>query len=165
VAIGFVRGALDWFAKLGLTVRDDAPKIIDLASREWGEPAAGIALSIRDLPKDDPDQLPGISAVLRNVSAEKKHLEISAWLVFYSISVAGRDGRTAGLTAFGRKYLNPERHARRQTLDLDPGQTVETEIPLGSLYDMRSPGDYRIRISAQLPTGELAQSNEITLHV
>ncbi|HWD98869.1 MAG TPA: hypothetical protein VG345_07520 [Bryobacteraceae bacterium] len=163
MAIGFLRGALDWFAKLGLTVRDDAPKIIDVASREWGEPAAGVALSIRELPKEDPDQLPGISAALRNVSGEKKRLEISPWLLFYSVSIARPDGAPAALTAFGREQLKPERHAHGLALDLDPGQAVETEIPLGSLYGMRSPGDYRIALSAQLPTGEVAQSNEITL--
>jgi hypothetical protein len=165
VAIAFLRGALDWFAKLGLTVRDDAPKVIDLASRQWGEPAGGIALSIRQLPKEDPDQRPGISAVLRNVSGEKKHLQISPWPLFYSISITRPDGAPAALTAFGREQLKPERHARGLTLDLAAGKTADTEIPLGSLYDMRPPGEYRIALSAQLATGEVAQSNEVTIRV
>jgi hypothetical protein len=163
VAIDFLRGALDWFAKLGLTVRDDAPKVIDVASREWGEPAAGVVLSIRALPKEDPDQLPGISAVLKNISGEKKRLEISPWLIFYSISITAPDGQPAALTAFGREQRKPEHHARGLALDLDPGQAVETEIPLGSLCDMRSPGEYQVQLSAQLPTGEVALSNEIAI--
>lgn len=165
MAISFVRGALDWFAKLGLTVRDDAPKTIDLTNRAWGPAADGLAISIRQLPKEDPDQLPGISAVMRNVSAAPKHLAIPAWLVFYSVTITRPDGSPAALTAFGRELLKPERYPRGVILDLAPGQAVETEIPIGSIFDMRAKGGYQVRLSARLPDGTPIASNEIGVKV
>lgn len=165
MAIGFVRGTLDWLAKLGLTVRDDAPKTVDIAGREWGEPVGGLALSIQQIRKEDPAQLPAISAAVRNVSRERRRFEIPGWLVFYSVQIAGPNGQHVGVTAFGRELLKPERHHRRIVLDLVSGQAVETDIPIGSIYDMRAAGEYRVRISGKLPTGEVAQSNEVVLHL
>lgn len=165
MAIAFIRGALDWLAKLGLTVRDDAPKTIDLANREWGPPAAGLALSIREIPKEDPAQLPAISAVLRNVSSARAHLDIPAWLVFYRIDVTGPYGQRASQTPFGTELLKPERHPRGVSMDLDPGQAIETEIPIGSIFNMRSPGDYNVKVSAPLPANGVLQSNEIVARV
>jgi len=165
VAIGFVRGALDWFARLGLTVRDDAPKTVDIGGREWGEPIGGFALSIQQIRKEDPAQLPAISAAVRNVSSERTRFEIPGWLMFYSVQITGPDGQSAGLTAFGRELLKPERHQHGIVVDLASGQAVETDIPMGSIYDMRAAGEYRVRISGKLPTGEVALSNEIALHL
>jgi hypothetical protein len=165
VAIGFVRGTLDWFAKLGLTVRDDAPKTVDIAGREWGEPVGGFALSIQQIRKEDPAQLPAISAAVRNVSSERRRFDIPGWLVFYSVEITGPDGEHARLTAFGHELLKPERHQRRIVLDLAPGQAVETDIPIGSIYDMRAAGEYRVRISASLPQGGVALSNPVLIRV
>jgi hypothetical protein len=165
VAIGFVRGALNWFARLGLTVRDDAPKTVDIAGREWGAPVGGFSLSIEQIRKEDPAQLPAISAAVRNVSGQRKRFEIPGWLVFYGIEITGPEGARAGPTAFGRELLKPERHQRRIVLDLAPGQAVETDIPIGSIYDMRAPGAYRVRILASLPDGGVAFSNPIVTGV
>lgn len=165
MAIGFVRGALDWFARLGLTVRDDIPKVVDIAGREWGEPAGGFALSIQLIRKEDPEQLPVISAAVRNVSGEQRRFEIPGWLLFYSLEITGANGEQAGPTAFGRELLKPERHRRRIVLDLAPGQAVETDIPIGSIYDMRAAGEYRVRVSASFPQGGAALSNQVVVRV
>ncbi len=165
MAIGILRGTLDWFAKLGLSVRDDPPKTIDLTNREWGTPAGGLAVSIREIPKEDPDQLPSVSAVLRNVSDARQRFSIPAWLIFYSIGVTRPDGSPAALTPFGRELLKPERHPRGVTLDLAPGQPVETEIPVGSIFDMRAKGEYRIRLTAARPDAPVLESNQIAVRV
>ena len=165
MAIGFIRGTLDWFAKLGLTVRDDAPKTVDIAGREWGEPVDGMALSIQQIRKEDPAQLPSISAAIRNVSGEQRRFEIPDWLLFYSFEITGPDGKRVGPTAFGRELLKPERHQRRIVVDLAPGQAVETDIPIGSIFEMRASGEYPVRISASLPEGGAATSNPIAIHV
>jgi hypothetical protein len=165
VAIGFLRSTLDWFAKLGLTVRDDAPKTVDIEVREWGEPAGGFAVSIQQLRKEDPAQLPAISAALRNVSGERMRFEIPGWLVFYSVEIMGPDGGRVGPTAFGRELLKPERHQRRMVVDLAPGQAVEMDVPIGSMFEMREPGEYRVGISAKLPEAAMAVSNPITVRV
>jgi hypothetical protein len=165
VAIGLIRGALDWFAKLGLTVRDDPPRTVNIAGREWGEPVRGFALSIQQIRKEDPEQLPAISAAIRNVSGERRRLEIPGWLAFYSVEITGRDGRPAGPTAFGRELLKPERHHGRIVLDLAPGQAVETDVPIGSIFDMRATGEYRVRVSASLPEDGVVLSNPIVIGV
>ena len=165
MAIGFVRGTLDWFAKLGLTVRDDAPKTVDIAGRKWGEPVGGLTLSIQQIRKEDPAQLPAISAAVRNVSSELRRLELPGWLVFYSVQITGPNGEHAGLTAFGRELLKPERHQRRTVLDLASGQAVETDIPIASIYDMRAAGEYRVQISAKVPEGGVAVSNPALIRV
>jgi hypothetical protein len=163
VAIAFLRGTLDWFAKLGLTVRDDAPKTVDIAGREWGEPAGGLALSIQQIRIEDPAQLPAISAAVRNISGERMRFEIPGWLAFYAVEISGPNGGHVAPTAFGRELLKPERHQRRIVLDLASGQAVETDIPIGSIFQMRAAGEYQVRISAKLPTGEVARSNEIAM--
>lgn len=165
MAIGFIRGTLDWFAKLGLTVRDDVPKTVDIAGREWGEPIDGLVLSVQQIRKEDPAQWPSISAAIRNVSGEQRRFEIPGWLLFYSIEITGPDGQRAGSTAFGRELLKPERHQRRIVVDLGSGQALETDIPIGSIFEMRTSGEYLVRISVSLPEGGVAVSNSIAIHI
>ena len=165
MAIGLIRGALDWFAKLGLTVRDDPPKTVNIAAREWGEPVGGFALSIQQIRKEDPEQLPAISAAIRNVSGEQRRFAIPGWLTFYSVEISGPQGERVGPTAFGRELLRPERHHGRIVLDLAPGQAVETDVPIGSIFDMRATGEYRVRVSASLPEDGTALSNPIVIGV
>ena len=165
MAIGLIRGALDWFAKLGLTVRDDAPKTVDIEGREWGEPVGGFALSIQQIRKEDPEQLPAISAAIRNVSAERRRLEIPGWLAFYSFEITDPAGGPVRPTPFGRELLKPERHHGRIVLYLARGQAVETDVPIGSIFDMRARGEYSVRVSASFPEGGLASSNRVLIVV
>jgi hypothetical protein len=85
VAINAFRRFVTFLAKMGLIVRDDSPRVIDMTGREWGEPADGLALSIREGKKDDPGQLPVLSVVMRNAGPERKALTIPGWLFFYSV--------------------------------------------------------------------------------
>jgi len=146
-------------------VRDDEPKTVDVAGREWGEPAGGFAISIQQIRKEDPAQLPAISAAIRNVSGERKHFEIPGWLVFYTLEITGPDGGRVGLTGFGRELLKPERHQGSIVVDLAPGQAVETDIPIGSIYDMRARGEYRIRAVAALPEGSVVVSRSTAIWI
>jgi hypothetical protein len=141
VAVGAIRRFFGFLAKMGLAVKDDPPKTIDLAGREWGEAAGGLALSIRALPREDPDQLPAISVVLRNISPERKRFTTSGWLFFYRVEI------DAPLTTFGRELLKPERNTSRLEVSLGAGEATETEIPVGTLYDLREKRSYRLRAS------------------
>ncbi len=47
--------------------------------------ASGLALSIRELPREDPRQVAGISVVMKNFGAETKTLSVPQWLFFYKI--------------------------------------------------------------------------------
>jgi hypothetical protein len=158
VAINAFRRFVTFLAKMGLIVRDDSPRVIDMTGREWGEPADGLALSIREGKKDDPGQLPVLSVVMRNAGPERKALTIPGWLFFYEITVSN-----AQPTAYGRELMKPERRTERIELTLGPGDATETDLPIGLLYEMRARGTYRVRVSCHLPDGVTLRSNEIAV--
>ena len=52
--------------KMGLTLRGDPPRKIVVTGREWGAAVDGVAISIREIPRDEPEQLASVSAVMKN---------------------------------------------------------------------------------------------------
>ena len=144
---------------MGLMVRDDPPKVIDVAARTWGEPAEGFSLSIEQVPQDDPSAPPSLSVVLRNLSSEAKTFTIPGWLHFYRYDV------TAELSPFGRQLLKPERATERLSVTFKPGEPIDTHVPIGSIFNMRQKGDYRTRVSCTLPSGATVLSNTISMAV
>jgi hypothetical protein len=140
---------------MGLILRDDRPRVIDITGRQWGESAAGLALSIREATKEDPQHLPVLSVVLRNTGPGRRTLIVPGWLFFYQIEI------NAPLTGYGRELLKPERRAEKQDVALGPGDATEADLPIGLLYEMPPPGTYRVRLSCSLPDGPVLRSNEI----
>ena len=92
----------DFLAKMGIMVRDDPPKVIDVAARSWGDPVDGFVLSIEQIAHDE-NAPPTLSVVLRNVSPAAQTLAIPGWLHYYHFDM------TAPLSPFGRELLKPER--------------------------------------------------------
>jgi hypothetical protein len=135
---------------MGLTVRDDPPRVIDPASRKWGDPVDGFALSIEQISE-------GLSVVLRNVGTSPQTLVIPGWLAFLKVGI------DAPLTPFGRELLKPGRERERVTVKLGPGELTETQIPLGSLFVLEEKGTYRTRVSCQLQGGGTVLSNTVAL--
>ncbi|MDE3197730.1 MAG: hypothetical protein KGN84_15380, partial [Acidobacteriota bacterium] len=119
-------------AKMGLTMKDDPVRVIDPASRVWGESAGGFALSIEPvyLPEDR-SVVSNLSVVIRNVSGEAKSLKIPGWLHFYNVEL------NASMSAFGRELMKPERRGAITEAALAPGALSETQIPVGSIFMMR----------------------------
>jgi hypothetical protein len=154
------RKFLDFMGNMGLMARADPPKVIDLTGREWGAPVDGFVLSVRQLKKEDPDQLAVVSVVLKNQGGEAKLLTIPEWLFFYQLGVLAPDGSIEPLSPYGRQLLRPERKMEKIELKLAPGGASETELPIGSLYPMRARGDYRVTVSCRLPDGARLTSNE-----
>lgn len=150
-------------AKMGLSVRDDPPKVVDLSLYEFGEPREGLALAIRQIPHDDPDALASVSVVIRNVGQETRSFVVPGWLAFYKFDVRTPDGDPAPLTPFGRALLRPEHRAERVNVSLAPGALNETEVPLGSIFSLRPGVKYRVRASCEPFEGITLQSNEITI--
>jgi hypothetical protein len=136
---------------MGLTVRDDPPKSVDVASRAWGEIVDGFALSIA--------QEPGLtlSVVIRNSDPAAKTLTIPGWLHFYRLDI------DAPLTAFGKRLLSPERESSKITATLKSGEPVETQVPIGALFEFKPAGAYRAAVSCELPGGKTLTSNSITI--
>jgi hypothetical protein len=149
----------DFLAKMGIMVRDDPPKVIDVAARTWGDAMDGFALSIEQIPHGDEDAPPSLSVVLRNVGDAAQTLEIPGWLHFYHFDL------TAPLSPFGRELLKPERSSERLTVTLQPGETVDTQVPIGSIFTMKQKGEYRTRVSCTLPGGGALLSNTIAISV
>jgi hypothetical protein len=147
-----------FLAKMGLVMLDDPPKVVDLNGREWGEPVGGLALSIRELPRDDSRQVAGISVLLKNNSRDSTKLTIPPWIHFYEV---------AGLapTPYGRQLAGMGGQAKTSEVTLPPDGANETELPIGRIYDMHAPGDYKIQVSCVLQGRHVLHSNEITVRV
>jgi hypothetical protein len=146
----------DFLAQMGLVLRDDPPKVIDLTGREWGEAAGGLALSLRELTRGDPAEVAGISIVMRNGGVLPRTLTVPPWIFFYEI--AGAD-----LSPYGRQLMTPDRKAKGMDVTLGAGDAIETDLPLATLYHMRAGESYRIGVSCRLPDETVLRSNEIMI--
>jgi hypothetical protein len=153
----------DFLAGMGLIVRDDPPKVVDLAAREWGAAVEGLALSIGEIPHADPDAQAAVSVVLRNAGAAARSLTVPGWLFFYRFEVRDSGGAPAAMSPFGRELLKPARRTERLEVVLAPGEANETQVPIGSIFNM--PGKRRnlVRASCEPSAGVVLQSNEITI--
>ena len=120
-----------------------------MTALEWGPAVAGLALSIREIPHADPAAQPAVSVVLRNTGAAPKSLKVPGWLFFYQFEVRDNrepGGTPAGMSPFGRELLKPARRTERLEIALAPGEATETQIPIGSIFNM--PGRRRNRVRA-----------------
>jgi hypothetical protein len=142
---------------MGLILRDDPPKVIDMTGREFGEAVNGLELSIRESPKEDPHERTVLSVVIRNRESEKKIFTVPGWLFFYGVQI------DAPLSGYGEQVLKPERRTERFEVTLIANEAKETDVPLGLLYDLRAGSDYRVRVSARLADGAVLTSNEIVV--
>jgi hypothetical protein len=166
VAVSAFRRFFDFLAGMGLIVRDDPPKVVDLTAREWGAAVEGLALSIREIPHADPDARAAVSVVLRNVAAAPKSLTVPGWLFFYRFEIRdnGRSGGApAPMTPFGRELLKPARRTERLEVRLAPGDATETQVPIGSIFNMPDKRRNLVRASCEPFEGVVLQSNEITI--
>ena len=150
---------------MGLSVRDDPPKIIDLSLYTFGEPREGLALAVRQIPRADPDALSTVSVVIRNISDQPKSFVTPGWLAFYRLNVQLPDGTPVAPTPFGRALSNPARQQESLRATLAPGAFNETEIPLGSLFNMRPRAVYAVQARCQPLDGVTVESNRIDLLV
>jgi len=148
----------NFLAKMGLVIHDDPPKVIDLTGREWGETVDGLALSVRELPRENSEGVAGISVVLRNTGNAPKTLSIPSWVRYYEI--AGLE-----LSPYGRQLMTSGEKARAGEITLPPGEAVDTDLPIAKIYDLRKPDAYRIRVSCTLPDSAVLKSNAIEIRV
>jgi len=148
----------NFLANMGLVLRDDPPRVIDMAGREWGEPADGLALSIRELKREDPRQVAGISVVIKNEEPRSRILNVPPWIFFCEI-----DGLE--LTPYGRQLMSPDRKGKNIEVKLDPNGAIETDLPVATIYNMRGGGEYQVQVSCRLPDQTVLRSNEITIRV
>jgi hypothetical protein len=142
----------NFLANMGLVLRDDPPKVIDLTGREWGEPVGGLALSIRELKREEPRQVAGISVVMKNRATDPRTLTIPPWIFFYQVE--GQE-----LTPYGRQLMNPDHKRQLVEVKLGPGEAIETDLPIAKIYNLRD----KLQVSCQLPEGTVLRSNEITI--
>jgi hypothetical protein len=151
-------------AKMGLTVRDDPRKVVDIAGRTWGQPVEGLALSVILKPREDTDELPTIVVAILNQTNEIRRFTIRGWLNFFQVSVNGADGAAAPLTPYGRELFKPERQAAPSEVVLAPGEATEADIPIGSIFHLRK-GQYCVQATSEAPAGGQIASNEIQIAI
>jgi hypothetical protein len=153
-------------AKMGLSMRDDPKRVIDPGARQWGAPAEGLALSIESvLLREDRSVMSNLSVVLRNVGTETKSLVVPGWLFFFQVELTGPDGNATPLSPFGNELLKPSRRTDSIAVTLAPGELTETQIPIGSIFEMRARGDYGVAAWCELPGGAVLHSNPIAISV
>lgn len=157
-----LRAFLHFLAKMGLTLRGDPPRKIDLTDRAWGLRVDGFVLSVREITSKDPDQLAAVSVVMKNDGTERVPFTIPGWMFFYPVTI------TAPLTAYGRSMLRPEHlrpaHSKQRIeIVLGPGDATETDIPVASIYELKRRAVYPLSVSCTLPGGAELRSNEIQL--
>lgn len=157
------RRFFDFMAGMGLIVRDDPKKVIDLTVREWGPEVDGFVLSIGEIPHEDPDAQAAVSLVLRNVGTASRQLTVPGWLFFYRFEILGADGTAASMSSFGKELLKPARRTERVEVALGPGEFTETQIPIGSMFSLSGRVKYRVFASCAPFEGVLVRSNEIVI--
>ena len=148
----------NFLANMGLVIRDDPPKVIDMTGREWGEAMDGLALSVRELKREEPRQVAGISVVMKNGGTHLQKLDVPPWIFYYEIE--GLE-----LTPYGRQSMNTERKAKNVEVTLNPGDAIETDLPIATIYKIRAAGDYKVRVSCRLPDQRVLRSNQIIVRV
>jgi hypothetical protein len=144
----------DQMARMGLAFKADPIKVIETEGREWGVAVGGLDLSIA--PRQGRNDL--LSVILRNVEPVTKRIVTRGWLHFLEVHFTA----PVPLSAYGRQALDPSRAISGVAVQLGPNEMVETELPLGLLYEMSAPGTYKVSVSCQLPGGVL-KSNESQL--
>ena len=145
----------DQMARMGLAFKSDPIKVIETEGREWGGVTGGLDLSIA--PRKDQKDL--ISVILRNVEPAAKRVVTRGWLHFLEVHVTAPDGSAVPLSAYGRQALDTSRATSQMTVQLGPNEMVETELPIGILYEMSMRGGYKVSVSSQLPGGVLTSND------
>ncbi len=155
---------------MGLSVRDDPKRIVDPETRQWGSPVDGFALSIESvLLREDRSVMSNLSVVLRNVNDATQSLVVPGWLFFFHVEMTGPDGSRVPVSSFGGELLKLSRRTQRIEVTLAPGALTETQIPVGSIFEMGAKGAYGIEVWCELP-GQLHSqarlySNRISIAV
>ena len=151
-----LRGFIDFLAKMGLAVRDDPPKVIDFAKRDWGEVREGLVLSAEVIRDTDPFSL---SIVMRNVGSEPWKFTVPGWLHFYSVRVRDANGGEVAMAPYGRAALDPSRRTEPVEVNLQPSGWTETLIPLGSFFSLQGRSGLSAQVEGTLPSGATIASN------
>lgn len=143
----------NFLANMGLVLRDDPPRVIDVTGREWGDVVDGLVLSIRELPRDDERRVTGISVVVRNTAPEARTLD-GPLAARYRVE-------GAGLSAYGQKLAAASPPANPVSVVVAAGGAIETELPIATTHELRARGEYRLRVALE----PRLRSNELTIRV
>jgi hypothetical protein len=155
---------LTFLAKMGLSVRDDPKKVVDVAGRAWGAPVNGLALSVLTKPRAQDDEPPAVSVAIHNRSLEAQRLVTHGWLNFFRVSVLDSNDALVPMTPYGRELMKPERVPAPSEVVLPPGDALEADIPIGLIFEMRR-GEFGVEASCNAPGGGIVTSNRISVNV
>jgi hypothetical protein len=142
----------DTLAMMGFLVRSDPPRgeARDSQPWVWGLVTAGLSLSAR--PAEEafgPAEVPTIYAALRNASDREVTVRIPDWPFFVRIRIFGPGGQPVQLTPYGRAARDPARNQHFRDVAIEAGKWISGELPVGALYEMREPGEYRVSVACR----------------
>jgi hypothetical protein len=144
------RSIYHWMALSGLAMKNDESLEERDPDRAWGPSSGGLMLSAKAKGQR-------LSVVIKNAGTKEIRETITEWLFFYRLDISG----APPLSSFGKHALDPQRSSRRTDLVLNPGQAIEAEIPVDSLYELGHTA-HRVKASCEI-AGIGLVSNEVTL--
>jgi hypothetical protein len=145
---------------MGLTVRDDPKKVVDVAGRKWGEVVEDLALSVLLSARKHDDEPASVAVAIHNRSPYVQRLATRGWLQYFRVRVVNAEGARVAMTPYGRELMKPERLPPLSEVVLAPGEALEADIPIGLLFGMER-GEFRVQASCEAPGGGTVVSNEI----
>jgi hypothetical protein len=95
---------------------------------------------------------------MKNGGTSPKTLDVPPWIFYYEIE--GLE-----LTPYGRQSMNTERKSNNIEVTVNPGNAIETDLPIATIYKIRAAGEYKVQVSCRLPDGGMLRSNEIVVRI
>lgn len=90
-------------------------------------------------------------------------MQVPDFVSWFRLELTASDGSLAPRTPFGKQLLNPERSGALRDLHLAPGEAVEAQLPLESLFRLSPGAGYRAIVKCQLNDGAMLVSNAIAI--
>jgi hypothetical protein len=145
----------DTLANLGIWIRlnDKRTEPPTEVGREWGAEVDGFVLSLAAL------RAGSLSLMIKNAGTDEVRVSIPGWLRYLTVAI------DAPLRSFGKQVMNDPQLAKPVERVFPAGKAVLTEIPVGSIYELRPGVGYRVRVSCPVPgkaDGLVLTSNEVT---
>jgi hypothetical protein len=151
----------DTLANMGIWIRLNDSRTEPPAEdgRVWGSTVEGFAISLAPLHEDS------ISVLIKNGTNVEKRVRIPGWLTYVKVHVTAPDGSEVPLKPYGKQILEAPQTSQPVERDFLPGRYLSTDIPLGALYELNSPGPHRVTVSCPVPGHPVSNltSNEVTL--
>ena len=131
--------------------------------RSWGPEQDGFAIALTpNTGNPGADSSLTFEVALRNTSGTARVVRVGSWIEFFKLEITQPDGSEAAWSSFGVSQMEAAQTAPERTVTLQPGETLQADLPVDVLYHLKTPGSYRARATAKEVS---AFSNEVTIRI